>query len=87
MNERVKKLCMLLIYSAGCGLMLFLFTIIHNMANLLFSLLAIVVGFQYFKRVSSTRARVAFVALSVLCFLFAVVIYALASVSQSATGA
>ncbi|MBM7563501.1 hypothetical protein [Paenibacillus sacheonensis] len=84
MGERLKKGLLLLVYSAGCGIFLFVFTIMKGMANLVFSLLAILIAIHYFKRFSSIRSRVAFIVTALLIFFISVFIYAVITASQTA---
>ncbi|MFC4811749.1 hypothetical protein [Paenibacillus sp. GCM10023250] len=83
MGGRLKKGLLLLLYGLGCGLMLCLFTIIKGMANLVFSLLAVVIAIHYFKNFASIRSRVAFVALAIVSFLLFVFIYAVITAMRS----
>ncbi|QHT61820.1 hypothetical protein GXP70_18780 [Paenibacillus lycopersici] len=76
MFERLKNTFLLLLYSAGCGVALFLFTIIKGMANLAFSLLAVLIAIYYFRRVTSIGGRIGFAALALLFFFISVFIYA-----------
>ncbi|QHW34408.1 YfhO family protein [Paenibacillus rhizovicinus] len=84
MGERLKKAFLLFLYSAGCGIFLFVFTIMKGMANLAFSLLAVLIAIHYFKRVSSIRSRIAFVVLALLFFLISVFIYAAVTAAKTA---
>ncbi|NBD26444.1 hypothetical protein [Paenibacillus glycinis] len=85
MGQRLKKGLLLLVYSAGCGLMLTVFTIVKSPANLLFSLLAILIAIHYFKLFSSLRSRIAFVVLAILGFLFFVLVYAVITAARNGT--
>ncbi|WP_219837722.1 hypothetical protein [Paenibacillus sp. R14(2021)] len=85
MGEQLKKAILVIFYSAGSGIMLFLFTVVKNVSNLLFSLLAIVIAVHFFKRSSSTRSRVVFIVLAVLYFLICVLIHAMITAAKTAS--
>jgi len=75
MGERFRKGMLLTVYSMGCGLMLSLFPFIKSGVNLIFSLLALVIGFYFFKNFSSLRSRILFFVIALLFFVvFTIVI-------------
>lgn len=84
MGERLKNGFLLLLYSAGCGVFLFVFSVIHSMANLVFSLLAVLIAVHFFKRVSALRSRIVFVVLALLFFFISVFVYAVITAAHTA---
>ena len=68
MGERLKKGLLVTLYSMGCGLMLAAFPLVGSGINLIFSLLAFLIGIYFFRKFSSLRSRIVFFVLSLLFF-------------------
>jgi hypothetical protein len=79
-GERLKKGLLITLYSIGCGLMLAIFPLVGSGINLVFSLLAFLIGIYFFRKFPSLRSRIVFFVLSLLFFfifttIVAVIIY------------
>ncbi|MEW9697813.1 hypothetical protein [Paenibacillus sp. SI8] len=62
------RIVWLFIYSIICGVLLTLYTNIHDMSKFLFSLGALYAGIRFFRRYEQTSLRVWFIVLSVLLY-------------------
>jgi hypothetical protein len=69
-GERLKKGFIVTLYSMGCGLMLAIFPLVGSGINLIFSLLAFLIGIYFFRKFPSLRSRIVFFVLSLLFFFF-----------------
>ncbi|UVI27829.1 hypothetical protein [Paenibacillus spongiae] len=74
MGERIKNSYLVVLYSFGAGLMLAIFPFINSPANLIFSLLALVIGIYFFKRFPGIGMRIIFFVVSILFFLIITII-------------
>jgi len=68
MGERLKNTFIIFLFTFGCGLMLAIFPFIQSPFNLIFSLLAFVIGIFFFKRYSTISLRIMFFILSLVFF-------------------
>jgi hypothetical protein len=62
------RIVWLLTYGILCGVLLTLYTNIHDMSKFLFSLGALYAGIRFFRRFEQTGLRVWFIVLSVLLY-------------------
>ncbi|MCQ6560344.1 hypothetical protein [Paenibacillus mendelii] len=74
MGERIKNSFLVALFSFGCGLMLAIFPFINSPTNLVFSILALIIGIFFFKRFPGIGIRIVFIVLSLLFFLLVTVI-------------
>lgn len=78
----MRNTLILLTYSVGCGILMSLFIMSTGVTRYLFSLLAVVLGIQFFKRIEGKGLRIGFVVLVVFfSLLFPVIYVALALVN------
>jgi len=68
MGERLKNTFLIFLFTLGCGMMLALYPMVQSPINLLFSLLAFVIGIFFFKRYSTIGLRILFFVLSLVFF-------------------
>lgn len=68
MNERLKNTLWLLAYSLAAGVLLALFAVIGSVIKYLFSILALYLGFRFFRKYDSLAMRIMFI-------LFAIILY------------
>ncbi|MFD0697158.1 hypothetical protein ACFQZT_24090 [Paenibacillus sp. GCM10027628] len=62
------RILWLLIYSLICGVLLTLYTNIHDMSKFLFSLGALYAGIRFFRRFEQIGLRIWFIVLSVVLY-------------------
>ncbi|MFC5453109.1 hypothetical protein [Paenibacillus aestuarii] len=62
------RILWLFIYSVLCGVLLTLYTNLHDMSKFIFSLGALYAGIRFFRRYEQTGQRVWFIVLSVLFY-------------------
>lgn len=77
MRESLKTAFWVFLYSLAAGFSLFLFTQIGQIYKYAFSLLAIYIGIRFFRRFESIGLRIAFIALAVVLYFLAAIIFAL----------
>ncbi|UJF35280.1 hypothetical protein [Paenibacillus hexagrammi] len=80
------KILWLFIYSLMCGVLLTLYTNIHDMSKFLFSLGALYAGIRFFRRFEEKAHRIWFIVLSVVIYFMLSLGFALYSYSGSITG-
>ncbi|MFD0713652.1 hypothetical protein [Paenibacillus sp. GCM10027626] len=84
MGERLKNSLWMFICTFGCGLMLSIFPLVQSPFNLVFSLLAFLIGIFFFKRFSTIGSRILFFVLSLIFFmLFTIVIAMIIYIRQN----
>ncbi|MBW7457987.1 hypothetical protein ACFOLF_02310 [Paenibacillus sepulcri] len=79
MGERIKNGLLIFIYSLGAGLMLGLFSTFKSGINIVFSLLALVIGVLFFRKFPKIGSRIIFILLAVFFFFLFVIIIAMVS--------
>ncbi|MHA7963638.1 hypothetical protein ACX93W_05775 [Paenibacillus sp. CAU 1782] len=76
MNQRVKTTLRTISYSLLAGLFLALFAQMDHFIKYLFSLLALLMGILYFRKVETTVPRVLFIVLALIFYFVAAIIFA-----------
>ncbi|QYR23704.1 hypothetical protein KZ483_12875 [Paenibacillus sp. sptzw28] len=74
MGERLKNGLIILLYSMGAGLMLAIFSSLRGGINIVFSLLALIIGVLFFRKFPKISTRIIFILLAILFFLLIVII-------------
>jgi hypothetical protein len=68
-EQAVMRIVWLLVYCILCGILLTLYSNIHDMSKFIFSLGAIYAGIRFFRRYESKGMRIWFIVLSVILYL------------------
>ena len=87
MGERFKNGLLILVYSIGAGLMLAIFSMVKGSFNLVFSLLALVIGILFFRKFPAISSRIVFILLAILFFFVTVVVVTTIQFARSNPGA
>jgi len=74
MNERVKTTFWLIAYAFAAGTLLSLFAVLGGIIKYLFSLLALYLGFRFFRKYDSIALRILFVVVSIVFYFLSTVV-------------
>ncbi len=75
MNERIKTILRVFLYSLLAGLFLAVFSQLDHFIKYLFSLLALLMGILFFRKVETTGLRILFVVLALIFYFAAAIIF------------